>query len=90
MSKTVLFQIILFSVNIQLSFIWPIDRTLSGATTPGQSGPGSDGNEGVLRIPQSSSITEASPSDYLVSYPRQSVYWAVPADWAIVLFYFNW
>ena len=25
--------------------------------TPGQSGPGSDGNEGVLRIPQSSSIT---------------------------------
>ena len=28
---------------------------LSGATTPGQSGPVSDGNEGVLRIPQSSS-----------------------------------
>ena len=27
------------------SFIWPIDRTLSGATTLGQSGPGSDGNE---------------------------------------------
>ena len=25
--------------------------TLSDATTPGQSGPGSDGNEGVLRIP---------------------------------------
>ena len=38
------------------SSIWPIDRTLSGATTPGQSGPESDGNEGVLRIPQSSSI----------------------------------
>ena len=49
--------------------IWPIDRTLSGATTPGQSGPGSDGNEGVLSIPQSSSITEALPSDCLVSYP---------------------
>ena len=27
----------------------------------GQSGPGSNGNEGVLKIPQSSSITETSP-----------------------------
>ena len=27
-----------------------IDRTLSGATTPDQSGPGSDGNEWVLHI----------------------------------------
>ena len=45
------------------SSIWPIDWTLSGATILGQSGPGSDGNEGVLRIPQSYSITEASSSD---------------------------
>ena len=37
--------------------------TLSDATTLGQSGPGSDGNEGVLPIPQSCSITGASPSD---------------------------
>ena len=29
------------------SSIWPIDRTLSGATTPGQSGSASNGNEGV-------------------------------------------
>ena len=29
---------------------WSIDRTLSSATTPGQSGPGSDGNEGILHI----------------------------------------
>ena len=43
--------------------------TLSGASTPGQSGPGSDGNEGVLCISQSSSITGTSPSDCLVSYP---------------------
>ena len=35
---------------------------------PGQSGPGSNGNEGVLRIPQNPSITETSPSDCLVSY----------------------
>ena len=47
--------------------------TLSGVTTPSQSGPGSDGNEGVLRIPQSSSITGTSPSNCLVSYPGYSL-----------------
>ena len=46
--KTVLFQTIQFSI----SPIWAIDRTLSDTTTPGQSGPGSDGNERVLCIPQ--------------------------------------
>ena len=59
----------------------------------GQSGPGSDGNEGVLRIPQSSSTAGTSPSDCLVSYPghllggglnpsaeKQSVYSTAPAD----------
>ena len=78
------------------SSIWAIDRTLSGDTTPGQNGPGSDGDVEVLRIPQSSSITKASPSDCLVSYPDhslgesypfaeiQSVYSTAPADWAIV------
>ena len=40
---------------------------LSSATTPGQSGPGSNGHEGVLRIPQSSSITGTWPSNSLVS-----------------------
>ena len=58
----------------------------------GQSGPGSDGNEGVLHIPQSYSITGTSPSDCLVSYPghslgvgltqMQSAYFTVPAYWA--------
>ena len=52
----------------RFSFNWPIDKTLSGATTPGQSGPGSNGNEGVHCIPQSFSITGTSPSDGLVSY----------------------
>ena len=51
--------------------IWPVDRTLSGVTTLGQSVPGSDGNKWVLHIPQSSSITRASPPDCLVSYPGQ-------------------
>ena len=71
-----------------------MDRTLSGATNPGQSEPGTDGNEGVLCIPQSFSITGASPLDRFVSYPghslgmfypsaeMQSVYSAAPADWA--------
>ena len=46
---------------------------LSGATTPGQIGPGGDGHEGVLRIPQSSSIAGTSPSDCLVSYSGHSL-----------------
>ena len=37
------------------------------------SGIKSNGNEGVLHIPQSSSITETSPSDCLVSYPGHSL-----------------
>ena len=86
----------LSTVKWSNSSIWPIDRTLSGATTPGQSGLGTNGNVAVVHIPQSSSITEASPSDCLVSYQEircggtgsclsveiQSVYSTVPADWA--------
>ena len=56
------------------SSIWPIDRTLSGASTLDQSGPGSDGNEGVLLLPQISSITGASPSDCLASYQDTSLW----------------
>ena len=79
------------------SFIWPIDTTLSGATIPDQSGPGSDDNKGgVLHILQSSNITRVSPSDCLMSYlehslgesnssaERQSVYSTAPTDWATV------
>ena len=46
--------VILFNVNCFKSSkwlnnsIWCIDRALTGTTTPVQSGPGSDGNEGVL------------------------------------------
>ena len=52
---------------------------LSDATAPGQSGFGSDGNEGVLRIPQSSSITGGSPSDGFVSYPGYSLWEFYPS-----------
>ena len=47
--------------------------TLSDVTTPGQIGPWSDSNEGVLRIPQSSSITGVSPSDCFLSYQGDSL-----------------
>ena len=38
-------------VSTQFSSIQPIDRALSGTTTPDQCGPGSNANEGVLPIP---------------------------------------
>ena len=57
--KTVLFQTIQYSIGTQFSSIRPIDETLSGATT--QRVPVSDGNEMVLCIPQSYSITGISP-----------------------------
>ena len=47
-------------------------RTESGATTPGKSEPGSNGNEGVLYIPQSAKIG-ASPSDCLGAYQEHSL-----------------
>ena len=50
-----------------VSSIWSINGTLIGITTLGQSGPGSNGNEWVLHIPQSSK-TGASPSNGLVSH----------------------
>ena len=36
--------------------------TLSGATTPGQNEPRGNGNEGVIRVHQISSISRISPS----------------------------
>ena len=95
MSKTVLFQTIQFSISTPFSFIWPIDRTLSGATIPGQSGPGSDDNEGVLHISPKLhyyrnltirllsviSRTLVVRGSYL-SAEKQSVYSTASADWA--------
>ena len=87
MSKTVPFQTIQFSISAQFISIWCIDWILSGATTPAQSGPESDGNEGVCHI------TGTSPSDCLVSDPghllgggsypsaeKQLVYSTAPAN----------
>ena len=70
--KTVLFHAIQLSISTQFSSIGPIDTTLSGTTTLRQIRPGSDGNKGVLRIPQSFSITGTSLLDGLVSLGRGS------------------
>ena len=66
-------QTIIFSYTFKWSnrSIWPIDGSQTGATTPGQSGPGSNCNKGVAQVPQSYR-TGAWPSDGLVSYPEQS------------------
>ena len=85
-AKSVVFQTIQFSISTQFSSIRPTDRTLSSATNSSQSGPGSDGSEGVLHIPQISRITGVSSLDCLVSYSSveiQSVYSTAPADWTI-------
>ena len=62
----------LHTVQISNSSISPIDRTLSCATTSDQSEPGSNDNERVVHNPQSS-MTYASLSDSLVSYPGYSL-----------------
>ena len=73
------------------SSIWTIDRTFSGATTPDQSGPGSDGSEGVLHFSQSPRITGALLSDCFMSYLGHSsagvqlLYSTAAAYWAFVL-----
>ena len=71
--------------TIQFSSIWSIDRTLSDATTP-QSGPGSNGNEGALCIPQSFRITEALQPYCLVSYPEHPLEILTPLQkWSLCI-----
>ena len=52
------------------SSIWHIDMTLSGATTPDQTEPGSNSSEGVLRIPQRRTFfyKKESPSWWFLQY----------------------
>ena len=64
--KTFLFQSIQFTQTIQFS-ISMLLVLFNYSITAGQSEPGSDGNEGVLRIYKSSSTVGMSPSDCLVS-----------------------
>ena len=89
--KTGLFQTIQFSISSQFSSIWPIDRTVLNASTSSQNGPGSNGNDWVHQISQSSSITRTSPSDCLVSYQGYSLGWGVLplGREGIVIFYIS-
>ena len=110
--QTVLFLTIQFSIShlcaqsLNDEQFYLTYRILPGATTPGQSGPGSDGNEGVFCIPQSSSITWHSQSDWFLSYPghllvevvvesypcaqMQSVYSTTLAEWAVEFLELVW
>ena len=98
MSKTVLFQAIEFSKRMQFSSIWPINRTLSGTNTPGQSRPRSDGYErGTLHSPKAPALLKPHQQIVLCHIPDtrvcgeggltpsaevQSVYSTTLADWA--------
>ena len=54
------------------SSVGPMDRTLSGATYPGQREPGRDDDVGIFHIPQGPSVPGVSPSDCLVAYSERS------------------
>ena len=78
--QTILFLAIQFSLshlfahslNVKQFYLIK-SRTLSGATTPVPREPVSEGIEGVLRIPQSSSPNGALPSAGLVSLLEHSL-----------------
>ena len=73
--------------KLQLSSILPIDRTLSDATTLGQSELGSDGNEGVLHILTIKLFSVMSwtliGGGVYSSAEMQLVYFTAPANWAM-------
>ena len=48
--------------------IWSIDRTLTSTTIPGQSGPGSNGNEGIHHTPQITKTGSSQLDVVLLSY----------------------
>ena len=73
--------------------IWPVGRTLLGATFPGQSGPGGDGKEQIA-FPKAPALLEPRHKIvYVIAkilvvrvYPSvgmQSVYSTALVDWAI-------
>ena len=84
------------------SSIWPIYKTLSGATYPFQTGTENDDNKAVLRIPQSPCINWSSLSDCSMPYPVhllgggaylsaeiQSAYSTAPVVRAVYIFIIN-
>ena len=79
MSKTVLFQTVRFSISTQISSIWPIERTLSGATTSNQSRSWRDVNKEVLHIVQI--LIGTLPSDCLLLMPDTRWGSFTPLQW---------
>ena len=65
------------------SSIWPIDRTLSSATTPNQSEPQSYGNEGELHIPPKLQGWDIAIRWFNLSC-LQLVYSIASADWVAI------
>ena len=51
-------QTIQFSLSMPLVLFNPLDRALSGATKPGQNGPGSNGNERCSVFPKAPALLE--------------------------------
>ena len=60
----------MYSVSIQFSSLWPLDTTLSDATTPSQNRPGSDSNE---RVPKSPALLK--PHRQTVWCHKQDTHW---------------
>ena len=56
--KTVLFKEIQFILSAQFSSTWPVDRTLSGTTTSGQSVPVRDGKKRYYAFPRGLALLE--------------------------------
>ena len=92
------FQTIQFSISTLFSSIWLIDRTLSDATTLGQSGPGSYGDKGYSTFPKTPALQDPHHqivychiqdtrwgSEFYPSAEMQSVLSAALADWAIII-----
>ena len=73
MSKKVLFKTIQLSISTQFSSIWPIERSYEVLPFQAKVDLGAIANEGVLHIPQRSSVTGTLPSDCLVSKSGHSL-----------------
>ena len=70
MLTVIWFHVFLYNTNnFQANTIWPEDGTVTGTTTPNQSGPWSNGNEEVPSTPKSFK-TGAWPSD--IMYEREN------------------
>ena len=72
----------LYDLSLNNTSVWPIHRRFSVATSPGKNRQRSNGNEGVLHIPQNSR-DGTSQSDSLMIYKGHSLGWGsyLSAPW---------